>query len=831
MSARLRGLRFCTVLCAAALFVALALPALRGGVYTANDLGEFHLPLRSFYAECLTNGDAFDWCPDLYCGFYLTGEGQTGSYHPMHRFLYRCLPLSTAWNIECLVSYPFMFAGLVLLLRRWRFNLSTAWFGAIVFTFSSFNLLHFVHVNAVAVVAHLPWLLYCIEQLTSDRSTGTPQRAFPTDKQCRVRRLAWCGIAALTASQLLLGYPQYVLLSLIAEMSYLAVILIALKKSAAWRLVAIWSLAKALGVAIGAVQLLPTLDALSESVRAAVDADFASAGSLHPLNLLQLVAPYLLATRVVGQNTHELGLYVGAVPLLLAMIALTRGRVEKPDIAETPQREFPTETVHWFAIVLVVFGLLLSLGEHGPIHWLVSRLPIVSQMRFPCRAIVLIQFGVAILAAIGFAKLLTTNERTLGLPVWLCVVASFVVPGVAAGLWPTYLAGPSMIAIGPLLFCAAAALLYFAVNCRDNSALLNTNRQAARSLKCFSQRIAIYGLVALTAVDLGMYGLSYAVYRDVQPLDDFIATTSAPTGQPNGRVVLETLQTADKHRAGNRILLKGWQRADGYAGLEPAKQLDYQSPFTWVVAGVTWTAKNPANALPNIDTDLTRAIEQPSLFAVPQLQTGKTVMPSSRALPYLNDAKHNWLLAESPLPRARIVTQIRPAIDYQHELPKIEHTTTVLVEPSDQAVIDEHLRALNITRSVSEERASFPGLRVGLGRFLNDDAPNSQVELISDRPGGIQLRVECEQPAILVLTESFHSGWQAGCDGSAIQTVRVNGDFLGCLIQPGRHDVQLSFQPAGLRQGRLVSICGLGLLILMVAGSGFIRPRRTEIDL
>ena len=32
----------------------------------------------------LESGDAFDWCPDLFGGFYLTGEGQVGTYHPLH---------------------------------------------------------------------------------------------------------------------------------------------------------------------------------------------------------------------------------------------------------------------------------------------------------------------------------------------------------------------------------------------------------------------------------------------------------------------------------------------------------------------------------------------------------------------------------------------------------------------------------------------------------------------------------------------------------------------------------------------------------------------------
>ena len=41
-------------------------------------------------------------------------------------------------------------------------------FGALLFTFSSFNLLHFVHPNAVAVVAHIPWLLWAIDVVLTD---------------------------------------------------------------------------------------------------------------------------------------------------------------------------------------------------------------------------------------------------------------------------------------------------------------------------------------------------------------------------------------------------------------------------------------------------------------------------------------------------------------------------------------------------------------------------------------------------------------------------------------------------------------------------------------
>jgi hypothetical protein len=41
-----------------ALFTILAWPILRGEVYVADDLGEFHLPLRAFYAQQLAHGES-----------------------------------------------------------------------------------------------------------------------------------------------------------------------------------------------------------------------------------------------------------------------------------------------------------------------------------------------------------------------------------------------------------------------------------------------------------------------------------------------------------------------------------------------------------------------------------------------------------------------------------------------------------------------------------------------------------------------------------------------------------------------------------------------------
>ncbi|MCD4728081.1 MAG: hypothetical protein K8R46_10490, partial [Pirellulales bacterium] len=214
-----RNLTAWTLLAGLLLFAVLAGPFFAGRVYTADDLGAFHLPVRAFYAEQIARGEAHDWMPALYSGFYLTGEGQAGVYHPLHQLLYRLLPLRAALGWEYLLSYPLMMLGTWLLLRRRIGRGGGAALGALLFTFSSFNLLHFVHPNAVAVIAHIPWLLWAIDVVL-------------LDARRRKIALATALIALLTGSQLLLGYPQFVWLSLLTEIAY-AVFLLTARRYAA----------------------------------------------------------------------------------------------------------------------------------------------------------------------------------------------------------------------------------------------------------------------------------------------------------------------------------------------------------------------------------------------------------------------------------------------------------------------------------------------------------------------------------------------------------------------------------------------------------------------
>jgi hypothetical protein len=179
-------------------------------------------------------------------------------------------------------------------------------------------------------------------------------------------------------------------------------------------------------------------------VRQNANDQLATQGSLHPLNLLQLVAPYLLSTRVVGQNTHELGIYIGAVPLALAAWHLSN---------RENRRRFRPLTIA--AIAAAAFGLIWSFGGFGPLGWLEQSIPLVNKFRLPCRAIVIFQFGMAMIAALGFADLITqgrsrrTSENLIpsGRRLWLLPIAALTIAAAGPIVWPQFMAAWPLIVV------------------------------------------------------------------------------------------------------------------------------------------------------------------------------------------------------------------------------------------------------------------------------------------------------------------------------------------------------------------------------------------------
>ncbi len=732
---------------AAFAFALVALPMITGSLYIHGDLANQNLPFRKLFADSLARGDDPTWSPMLNCGFDQHGEGQTGLYHPWHQLLYRLMPLDLAFNLELVASYLFAFVGMVCLLRRWRLDSAPCLFGAFTFAFGLI-FRRYSHINVVGVASHIPWLLMCIDVLA---------------RETKRRKVAWAraGLSLLTASQLLLGHPQFVWYSVLIEGLYLAS---CIGRTRSLGLAADYAVSKLIGVMLGGLQLLPTVETLRELTRSGFDhaglLDKTAYGSLHPLNFLLLLCPYTFATgRVIPlvvpetvpspyvspplsePNTlywpemAEFGLYAGLVPVILILGLL--GRRSQGGYGGPRHVNLAA-----FCGLLVAVGALLALGRFSPLFQALSWVPVVNVFRCVARYSLLIALGLSIASAYGLERLCCPRERPTRWTDWsilapvaallsanaLAVVVHWVARRDPSGVLNGLVSGGPVVLLNPIL--AALTLGLFILG-----------RRGVRS--------AVVLLALAHVADLSFYSF-WDMFGDKEKwtprLTDLVAPSKAPSAWLRSRVFTNYVPTdgvpatrSFQNGGRNYPIYRGVRVANSYSGLPARSRLDYKRPEVQRVAGVGWVIPSwvIANAIP--------------------VQGG-------------------------PLPEFRLVSQVRSSDDPGGDLAAIDVETTALV----------------LRGEVVSIQPAAPG--------------SVQIEFQSN--GERRVRMCADSSQLLVVATRYHPGWKVHIDGMPAKVIQVNGDFMGCGVPAGEHEVRMTWEPSSHRLGWLVSVLGLALLTM-----------------
>lgn len=90
----------------------------------------------------------------------------------------------------------------------------------------------------------------------------------------------------------------------------------------------------------------------------------------------------------------------------------------------------------------------------------------------------------------------------------------------------------------------------------------------------------------------------------------------------------------------------------------------------------------------------------------------------------------------------------------------------------------------------------------------------------------LSIEVNAEKDSALFTTIPFEEGWTAYIDGEEVALRSALSESLLCLDVPGgKHTIRLSFFPAGMKVGIILTICGTMLLIIMVLVSAEMRKR------
>jgi hypothetical protein len=408
--------------------------ALTNLILVGVDVFTYFTPFRAYAAEVLRAGRLPLWNPYLFMGVPFLANIQTAVLYPLNLpLIWLSTPKMVAYSIVIHIFLGGLFAYLYA-----RLSLGLGPFGAlvtaIIFAFSGFLGARVEHLTHLNVYVWLP-LLFLLFDLPWPRSPSLAGRGLGGGSSRFLPALA--GLSLVIALQFTAGHLQASYINLFALGLYALLgnlrlgeqkwDLLSLAKTLGRNLL-IYALSVSVGIALAAVQLLPSYELSRLSTRSGgLPYREAVSFSLRPHLILYSLLPTFgedLSQVFGGESFSEYVGYVGVLALFLALVGV---------LGQWRRRRT------LFFVFLGALGLFLALGLSNPAYFIFYKLlPGFSLFRAPARWLYLYTIAVAVLAGLGADFLvysLPEKARIAGYKRWLmrriliilCIPAAFVV--------------------------------------------------------------------------------------------------------------------------------------------------------------------------------------------------------------------------------------------------------------------------------------------------------------------------------------------------------------------------------------------------------------------
>ncbi len=771
-----------------------------------SDLVLENFQFKSFIRQSLAQGEFPLWNPYQFSGIPFFAAGQQSTLYPFS-LIYYLLPLPAAYGWFMVSQLALAGMLMYLLMRGLGIGRAGGAVAGVTYQLSAFFVISAVFPMIVAAAVWLPLILLMIEFIISRRPLVPARLTSPT---------IWVAIGAgALGCCVLAGHVEITYYTLLVAAFYTAARLIYMlwkERVGAQRAAPLRSIAArgalvaamlALGVGLGAIQFIPTVEDAATNFRS----DAASLQQVRdwahpPRDLIQFLMPNFYGnpshhsyfdlfsgqtvsltdtpvTNAAGdrittidwgiKNYVEGALYVGILPLALAFYGLLRRR--------TVQQ-----------IILALLGILSLTFMFGlPTYALIYLLPGINQLHSPFRWVFPLTLCVAVLAGYGMDSLARDADqwaRRFGVALLgvggltlLALAISRLFYGQVAPLVERIFNGMALATnafsdarmfysyefVNILIFGGMAAL-------SGTVFLITRLRRGGSETRPYT---SILGVIVIAA-DLMIASYSFNPASDPALLDFTPPAIAWLQAQPgNWRyITYEDRVTSPQLMNANLTMRYGLDDVRGYESiipkayvdlmrqLAPQEQLEYNR-----VAPIytTYDGFDPQQALTSPILDLLNL-----RYVVSGAAT--TITAPGYTLAYEDQAVRIWERA-SALPRAYTVDQLDPA------------ALTVPTDYTPATITSEEGRELFID--------------------LHADAPTT-----------------------LVVSQSYASGWRAyyrppGSDQDSekqAEVVPVQGDLQGVILpEAGDWTVRLVYSPASFQIGMFASFIS-GVLIVLALG-------------
>jgi hypothetical protein len=736
------------------------------------------------------------WTPLLLTGFPVLADPQVQFFYPL-AWLAKHIPLGAdlAVNFNLFIILAFVLAAYFafLLARRLTGSFYAGMLAGLSYGFSGYFISELKHVQILHTALWLPLLLLLIEASKSQLQgvCARPKEDSDWKPLCVQFFAVLLCFGLVVACMIFAGHPQTALYLLVTALSYVIFLAVSLPDTKIRVLFLLsFLLALASGIAISAVQLLPSMELSALSGRSAFTFRDFVIGQVEPMQVVGFVIPY-----VMGGYYGTLGnipfseqgpppglLFVGFAPLLLALYGAINNKDERKRI--------------WFFVVLAIFAFILSLGALTPLSRLIYVVPFFGSFRGLYRVLILVTFSVSMLAAFGLAQLEKdfTGETPL---------KQSLEPGKLGRSKHFYLLlYLSLCCFSyPFLLGSLPLLLFFIK--------INRLQFLYRLKSALRQKFLLLAAV----VALCSYAFN-AEWSKASPLASDFKTPQiamsyrSESAKSNSRIfTIRGLEGDREQLPPNLSRLWGVASATGY---EPLVSRRYSSLLGISEGGFLqppWRIKGANRAF---DITCVKYIFAPwgdfSKFAFDDAAKKKWK---------LKEAAGKTLVYENSevLPRFYLVPQAK---SYAPEAVRLAIITGQLpdgtaFDPKAMVLIDDH-RDRGV--ATSEPKKIVPKVEESLPSAVEGPGLITRSDLGDER---LLFEISMAKSGYFVLADMFYPGWQATVDGKPTEILPANYVQRAVFLGPGSHAVVFKYSPEPLARGKIIFVMAAFLWAVILA--------------
>lgn len=717
----------------------------------ADDVFRHLYPLRILAFDLLKKFQLPLWNPYNGAGTPLLAIMHPGYLNPFGAVFF-FLPPTAAWAFFMALQPLILGVCTYLYMRKMKRSHTASLFSASVLLFSGFVIARILYGEFIYLLSALSVLLLLIEDVATNN-----------------RGLVWLLVSPVIFFLLLSGQPHMILYVLLFCALYGTYRFFQIKPEYITRKrIIVFCLLGILGIAMAAIQLLPSLELFANSTITRASSQFIFQRFLLPLKHLVTIAIPNYFGNQATYNWWGAGDYietvasVGLIPVFFAYVALVQKRRQQDP--------------RWFFLGGAIVTIVLTLNWFGT-RWLYS-LPIpVLSADVPSRIFSLTTFSIAILAGYGFDA-------------WFYKKRAFRLSKV-----PWFLIGAALI------FMVTAGLVILHLPC-----------PVAEIPNCrmIGLRNTLVEITAFTVLIAALYvwrrnrfvPLVLVIVLGLYNSNKFLPFSSKNTILPDNSLIQalkENTRDARVFGIGSANLKTNF--ATQFRIYDP----NYYDPlhirrYAELIAYAN-SGEYPPKLLRS-DIELVHdAVNNRilDLLSVRYLIYKKSEVPIKNTSNVVWEDEH-WYIEKrnTALPRAYLV--------YNFEVIKDDR---VLL----QRLLDPTLNFRDRVILEQRPKAEYSPGATGEAKIEKYEEQRVEIKAVTDKS------------SVLMFTDTYYPGWKAYIDNTETPIYRANYTFRAVEVPGGTHTVRFAYEPVSVAVGGWVTIGSFavyGLIILLIT-----KPRAT----